>query len=413
MNQKAIIILVAQIDLLMDQQLKLIVQHQCLQRLESSWRGLFYLINQPSANKNINKIKIKLLDFAWDELIKDTSCAMSFEQTEIFNKIYHHEFDHPGGEPYGLLIGDYYLASSANQMSFDEEIKALQVLAKIGACAFVPFVTSISAAFFEVDDFTALYSASSLTKIFQQNKYAKWNQLRKTEEARFIGVVLPRVLIKPKFLWCNAIYSFAAVVMRAFSACAWMADIQGVKRNQLSGGLVDDLMPHFLIDKSELMLSHATKACITDKQEKIFSEFGFMALTKCNYAALHAFYNCCSIYNSAAGNDLSSSGKLNYILCVSRFVHYIKVLMRDKIGSFISTQECETYLTKWLMQYTANGEDLTDELKAKYPLSEAKVIIESKTYHTGCYLCIIYLRAHYQFECVSATLKLITEVAVT
>jgi len=412
MYQKTIIRLIAQIDLLMHQQLKLITQHQRLQRLESSWRGLFYLINQPSANKNLNKIKIKLLDIEWGELVKDIDCATDFEQTELFNKVYQHEFGHPGGEPFGLLIGDYYLTSPDNQTSMDEEVKVLRVLAKICACAFAPFVTSVHAAFFDVDDFAVLYSIANLAKIFQQKKYTAWNQLRQMQETRFIGIVLPRVLLKPKCLWCNAIYSFATVVMRAFSTCAWMANIQGVKCDQLTGGLVDDLLPHFLLDKHELIFSYATEVCITDKQGKIFSEFGFIALSKCNYAALHAFYNCHSIYNSTSANNFNASCKLNYILCISRFIHYIKVLMRDKIGSFVNARECETYLTKWLMQYTAGGEDLTDELQAKYPLSEAKIIVEPQAHRPGCYLCTVYLCPHYQFEQVSATLKLITEIMV-
>lgn len=399
---------IALIDELIGRQLNIIIHNKKLQQLEASWRGLNYLILQTEKGET-RKVKIKLLNISWGVFKRDLARAIEFDQSELFNKIYSQEFDRPGGEPFGLLIGDYYLSHDIN------ELRSLRIFAKIAAAAFVPFIAAADPSIFGLENFANLQSIRDLYQLFRQDEYVVWRQFRQDENARFIGLVLPHVLMRlpykgyfaeknyqlRDYLWGNAVYCFAAVVTRSFDQSGWLADIRGVEQDKICGGLVTDL-PRY-------MGKHSTDICVTDLQEKKIADLGLIPLCECNYVSLSVFYSCQSM-QLVEVHRLSSM--LHYMLCVSRFAHYIKVIVRDKIGSFINTEECERYLEKWLLQYTAAGENLTAELKAEFPLCKSSVKIQARPEKPGSYLCFIHLQPHYQFDYIESNLKLVTELIV-
>lgn len=428
------------IDTLLSGQINVIIHHKRFQQLEASWRGLSYLVDQ-IAERNDRHLKVKVFTISWHELGKDLVRAVEFDQSQLFTKIYSTEFGQSGGEPFGLLIGDYYLSHRNNVNNIANDITVLQCIAKVAAAAFVPFITSASATLFGLDDYTEFDRPLDLAKTFQQAEYAQWKALRMDEDARFIGLVLPQILLRlpyihsqaihyqlyftedvttshRHYLWGNAAYSFAAIVTRAFSKSGWFTDIRGKYADTESGGIVSNLIKQvFTTDAPAIASKPSTNICITDRQEKILSDFGFITLTHNQYIGFATFYACPSIQKPKSYDrknpkqNANLSSMLHYILCVSRFAHYLKVMVRDKIGSFASAAECENYLQSWLHQYTASSADLSDELKAKYPLREAQVQVHESIGSPGKYLCTIHLCPHYQFDQIEAYLQLTAELS--
>lgn len=424
--------LIIKIDALINKQLNTVLHHQKLQALEASWRGLHYLIDQAASN-NSDQIKIRVLNISWTELSKDLSRHIEFDQSQLFQKIYSNEFGQAGGEPFGLLIGDYQITHRS------EHINTLRAISKIAASAFAPFVTAADANLFGLDNFFGFERKLDFDRTFQQAEYREWKSLRDDEDARFIGLVLPRVLIRTPYnknktithpiyflensnqiehyLWSNAAYQFAAIVIRAFAQNGWFADIRGTQQNKITGGLVTELArDYFCIDEKNLTTKYITDVCITDQLEKTLSDHGFIALSECKYTEFAAFYSCPSIQKPKsydrvnATQNANLSSMLHYVLCVSRFAHYIKVIMRDKVGTFTSASDCEYFLQNWLQQYTASATQNSYELQAKYPLRAAKVKIQDHIGKPGSYLCKIHLAPHYQLDQMESYLQLTTEI---
>jgi type VI secretion system protein ImpD len=422
---------IASLDSKLSKQVNIILHHNKLQRLEASWRGLYYLVKQVN-NVALQIVKIRVLNISWELLTKDMLRVLEFDQSELFQKIYTSEFGHAGGEPFGLLIGDYYLKRTGNQEIFIRDIEVLRAVSKIAAAAFVPFIIAADATMFGVDSFANLRIIIEMQNILKLDEYRLWREFSAENEARFIGVILPHVLMRlpyenltmtrnfcfyevtrnlQDYLWGNAGYYFAALILRIFIISGWFADIQQI--NSIMAGLQQH---NFTTDNSEMAVKFVTDIYITDHQEKMFHNAGFIALSTNKYLNTPVFYSCPSIqclhfYHQSLtkDNDLLIS-MLHYTLCVSRFAHYIKVMMRNKTGSFISAIECERYLEQWLLQYTANGDDLTGELKIKYPLRAAKIIIKPAMGKAGSYLACIYLQPHLQIEQIETSLQLITEL---
>lgn len=423
--------LITKIDALMNKQLNVILHHRKLQQLEASWLGLHYLVEQAASNNN-HQIKIRVLNISWAELNKDLSRNIEFDHSQLFHKIYSNEFGQAGGEPFGILIGDYQITHST------EHINLLRAIAKVAASAFAPFVCAANATLFGLDDFSGFEKNLDFDRTFQQAEYRAWKSLRDDEDARFIGLVLPRVLMRTPYnknktvthpmyffetndqlqhyLWGNAAYHFATVVIRAFAQNGWFADIRGTQENKITGGLVTKLeRDYFCIDEKSVTKKYITEVCITDYLEKILSDYGFIALSECKYTEYAAFHSCPSIQKTksydrtGATQNAKLSSMLHYVLCASRFAHYIKVIMRDKIGSFTSASDCEYFLQNWLQQYTASATQNSSELQAKYPLRTAKVKIQDHIGKAGSYLCKIYLAPHYQLDQIETYLQLTTE----
>lgn len=429
---------IVQIDTLINRQLDLILHHPRFQQLEASWRGLAYLVEQAS-EINDKKIKLKVLSLSWRELSKDLSRAVEFDQSQFFNKIYNSEFGQPGGEPFGLLIGDYYISHRSQKNSAVNDITVLQNIAKVAAAAFVPFIASAAPSLFGLDDFSEFERLYDLEKTFQQSEYYQWKALRDDEDARFVGLVLPQILLRmpynhdlavnykirfaenaalssQNYLWGNAVYCFAAVAARAFSCTGWFTEILGSREKSGLGGTVELTRHAFPTEPRHKAIKYLTNVCMTDRKEKLLSDFGFIALAEDQYARTATFYACPSLQKPkkydrmAATKNANLSSMLHYILCVSRFAHYIKIIARDKIGSFATVLDCQHYLQAWIHQYTTANTDLSDELKAKYPLKEAKVQVYESKGNPGKYLCTVHLCPHYQFDQIETFLELRAEL---
>lgn len=432
---------IANIDDLVNQQLNDIIHHEKFQKLEASWRGLWYLAVQAEGTQNI---KIKLLDASWDDVVKDIARALEFDQSQLFQKIYSEEYGTPGGEPYGVLIGDYEISHRISKKHPRDDIATLEGLAQIAAAAFAPFIASASYELFGLDNFSALSTPLNLRSVFKQKEYVKWNALREKTDSRFVGLTLPRILMrlpyrtKPgsykgiffyeksstsgheNYLWGNACYGFAGILIREYANVGWFGHIRGVPRDQMAGGLLTNLpVDCFETDADDIAFKPVTDVLITDIKEREISDLGLIPLCQCYDMPYAAFYNNQSVqapkqYDSKTVNvNAKLSAMLQHVLCGSRIAHYIKVMIRDKIGSFVTANDCENYLSEWLFKYTTGRDDLEWEEQARYPLKEAAVKVKEHPEKPGVYLCVMHLKPHYQLDQMVSELELVTELAQT
>ena len=425
---------IADIDELINDQLNAIIHHPKLQKLESTWRGLWMLTSQAYGAPST---KIKILDVSWPEIVKDIDRALDFDQSQLFRKIYSEEYGSPGGEPYGVLIGDYEITHRISTKHPYDDISTLRGITKIAAASFAPFITSASNEIFGLDNFSGLGQPLNLESIFSQSEYIKWHSLRTDPDSKFVGLTLPRILMRQPYrtqpgsykgiyfhekcskdnkqwLWGNACYGFGVVLIREFANVGWFGHIRGTPRNQLAGGLLTTLVTDsFETDATGIATKPATDVIITDTKERELSELGFISLCQCYTTPFSTFYNNQSVHkpDRNAGVNAKLAAMLQHVLCGSRIAHYIKVIIRDKVGSFITANDCEDYLRNWLFKYTTAREDLDWEEQARYPLREAAVEVREHPEKPGQYLCVIRLRPHYQLDQMVSMLELVTELA--
>jgi type VI secretion system ImpC/EvpB family protein/type VI secretion system ImpB/VipA family protein len=424
---------VAGLDELLTRQVNAILHHPAFQKLEASWRGLRYLVDQVEDEKNI---KIRVLHITRKELVRDLEQALEFDQSQLFRKVYDQEFGMPGGEPYGVLLGDYEF------VNHPEDIGLLSGMAGVAAAAFAPFIAGAHPSFLDLTAFTELERPLNLPRTFDQLEYLRWKAFRQVEDARFVGLTLPRVLRRlpyrddasrvdgfrfhenvsapdrSQYLWGNAVYAFGGVLVRAFAACGWLADIRGVHRETLGGGVVTGLpVCSFGTDKPGVAPRCSTDVIITDAQEKELGDLGFIPLCHCPDTDLAAFYGNQSVQlpkkydEPAATANAKLSAMLQYILCTSRFAHYLKVICRDRIGSFAGPADCELYLRRWLQNYQMGNISAGLEVKASRPLSEAHVEVREPPGQPGKYQCVARLKPHFQLDQMAAGVRLATELA--
>lgn len=436
--KQAIFRIIADIDELINTQINAIIHHAKFQTLEASWRGLWLLVRQADGTQNI---KIKHLNVSWTEIVKDINRALEFDQSQLFQKIYSEEYGTPGGEPYGILIGDYAVSHRISEKHPHDDVSTLSGLAQIAAASFSPFIASASPELFGMEDFSGLGLPLKLESIFAQQEYIKWQALRKRPDSRFIGLTLPRTLMRRPYrtrpgsykgiyfyekanghadnhLWGNACYAFGSVLIREFSNVGWFGHIRGVPRNYISGGLVTSLpVDRFETDADEIAHKPVTDVIITDSSEKEISELGFIPLCQGYLTPYATFYNNQSMQQptvlSAPGAKTNArlSAMLQHVLCGSRVAHYIKIMIRDKVGSFITAERCEAFLRDWLMKYTTGREDLDWEEQARYPLKQGSVSVKDHPAKPGEFLCVIHLQPHYQLDQMISELELVTELA--
>ena len=440
---------IARIDDLIAGQVNAILHHPSFQRLEASWRGLSYLVKRLPEN---DSIKIKVLNVSWGELVQDQDRALEFDQSQLFRKVYEAEFGLAGGEPFGVLLGDYEIHLRPSAEHPYDDLEALSKISGVAAAAFAPFITGVHASFFGLDSFCDFERPLSLSKaIDHQLDYLKWRSFRQSEDARFIGLTLPRMLMRlpyeagdmpgrglhfqedvggpdrGNYLWGNAAYALGAVLMRGFINSGWLADIRGVRQGVDAtgekvclddGGLVTGLPVHsFQTDRHGLATKCSTEVIVTDTREKELDELGFIPLCHCQDTEFSAFYTTPTAQKPKTYDDPKAtvnarlSAMLQYILCVSRFAHYLKVISRDKIGSMASPEDCENFLGQWLRKYTTSSDTAGPEDKAKYPLREAKVVVRERPDKPGSYHCVIHLRPHFQLDQMFMTMKLTTDLA--
>jgi type VI secretion system protein ImpD len=432
---------IANIDHLINDQLNRIIHHEAMQKLEASWRGLWYLVVQADGSRNI---KIRYLDISWTEVVRDIDRALDFDQSQLFQKIYSEEYGTPGGEPYGVIIGDYEISHKRSPRHPHDDVATLSGLAEIAAAAFAPFITSASSELFGLDEFATLAMPLDFHTIFAQEEYIKWRALRDKPDTRFIGITLPRVLMrnpyrtqpgsykgvffyeKPEgkrrtgYLWGNACYAFAGVLIREFANVGWFGHIRGVPRDQIGGGLLTNFaVSTFETDKGNIACKPITDVLVTDTLEREISDLGLIPLCQCYDTPYSAFFSNPSLQRprkySTRNEEINAklSAMLQHVLCAARVAHYIKVMIRDKIGSFITADECESFLTKWLYKYTTGREDLEWEEQARYPLRQASVRVNEHPEKPGQYICVIHLVPHYQLDQMVSELELVTELVQT
>lgn len=423
---------VALIDELINEQLNAILHNPDLQRIEASWRSLKKLCDESYPYPDI---KLRLLNISWNEISKDISKAQEFDQSQLFQRIYSDEFGTPGGQPYGLLIGDYYVCHRPYPGYPYNDIETLQGLAQIAAASFAPFICGAAPQLFGLEDYHKLGSHLNFQAIFQQQEYIKWRSFRQSEDTRFMALTLPRIILrKPHqsragefpfvehcyqpehYLWGNAAFAFASVIIREFGNIGWFAQTRGVPRDQLGGGLVTGYEPVPIPDSTG---AHhiLTDVIITDNIERELNDHGLMALCQCYGVPLAAFHSNPSVHATKVHSEKSAnanariSAMLQQVLCASRFAHYLKVMIRDKIGSYTTEKECEHFLTQWLNRYTTGRDDLSWEMRAKYPLRDARISVREIPGKPGQYTCVIYLKPHYIAENLVSELKLTTELS--
>lgn len=431
---------VCAVDDLLSDQVNAILHHPRFQRLEASWRSLAYLV---ARLERTDRVKLRVLSTRWAEVERDLDRAVEFDQSQLFRKIYSDEFGMPGGEPYGLLIGDYFVQHRPPKRGGVDDVATLRGLSGIAAAAFAPLIVGAAPGLLGVDSFRDLSPSLDLGGLFRQREYNRWQALQDQEDTRFLGVVAPPVLLREPYaelprrdgfrfredvtsrdtngyLWGNPAYAFASVVMRAFDDTGWFADIRGTRAEDLRGGLVADLpAPSFGTDRHGVAQIAPLQISLSDQQERALSDLGFISLVASPYTPYAIFYGNQSLlrprrYDSAvASTNARMSAMLHYMLCVSRFAHYVKVLGRDMVGSFITPEECERRLQEWLAGYTMAPTGLESDatLLASYPLSQGEVQVREMPARPGSYHCMIYLRPHYQLDEVVSTFRLTTELA--
>nr|WP_246068506.1 type VI secretion system contractile sheath large subunit [Microbulbifer harenosus] len=431
--------IIAELDELISEQLNSILHHHRFQTLEASWRGLFMLVHQtPSADN----IKIKLLDASWKDLSRDIERAPDFDQSGFFHLIYNEEFGTPGGEPFGLLIGDYYIAHQPFEGHPYDDVFTLQGIAHTAAAAFAPFICAATPQLFGVDSFDDLAKPIDFTEVFRQKQYIRWNSLRDLEDSRFLAITLPQALMREpyvtgfsayrglrfredvsathsrNYLWGNAGFAMGSVLIREFDEVGWFSHIRGVARDYLGGGLVTQLPTvGYGVDSDPQMVKMTTSILVTDFAERELSELGYTCLCHCYDTPYSAFNSAPSlqrpkVYQSkSATANARISSMLQQILCASRFAHYIKVMIRDKVGAYMNAADCERQLQQWMDAYTTGREDLPWEMLARYPLREARVRVMDEPGKPGSYQSVIHLKTHYTVDHLVSELKLTTALS--
>jgi type VI secretion system protein ImpC len=419
---------IAAIDSAVSRQLNEIMHAEEFQRLEASWRGLNHLVHESETGP---MLKIKVLNASKKELLRDLERASEFDQSELFKKVYEDEFGMFGGEPFGALIGDYEFSNHP------QDITLLEKISNVAAAAHAPFFGAAAPQLFGWDSFTRMGEVRDLSSIFTRTEYVKWRSFRESEDSRYVGLCLPHTLMRlpygretrptetfnfeedvdgrdhRKYLWGNAAYSFGTRLTDAFARHEWCAAIRGVE----GGGLVEGLPVHtFQTDEGDVALKCPTEIAITDRREKEFSDLGFIPLVHCKNTDYAAFFAAQSTnkpgrYDSDFANaNARLSSQMQYIMAMSRFAHYLKAMMRDKVGSFMSRADCERFLNEWITQYVLADDTGEPQEKARRPLREAEIKVFEVPGKTGAYKAVAFLKPHFQLDELTVSLRLVAEL---
>jgi type VI secretion system protein ImpC len=419
---------IAQIDHLISLQLNEIMHHEAFQKLEASWRGLKYLLDHSETGE---MIKLKVLNVSKKDLLRDLQRASEFDQSALFKKVYEEEFGIFGGHPFSAMIGDYEFGRKP------EDLELMEKISQVAAAAHAPFITAASPEMMNMESFSQLDAPRDIAKIFDSTEYAKWKSFRQSEDSRYVALCLPHILMREpygkatrpvdgfdyeegvdgtdhnKYLWGNAAWALGAKLTDSFAKYSWCATIRGVE----GGGLVQGLPVHnFRTDEGDVALKCPTEVAITDRREKELADQGFVPLVHCKGTDYAAFFSVQSAqkakqYDKESANaNARLSSQLNYILAVSRFAHYLKAMMRDKLGSFMSRGEAEAFLNKWISQYTVANDNVPFAIKAQRPLREARVDVVEVAGKPGVYRAVAFLRPHFQLDELTVSLRLVTEL---
>lgn len=426
---------IAAIDSAMSRQLAEILHHPDYQKLEGSWRGLHHLVMNSETGADL---KIRVMNIGKRELFKDLDKAIEFDQSQIFKKIYEAEFGSPGGEPYATLIGDYEFTNHP------EDIDLLSKMSQVGAAGFCPFITASAPELLGMESFTELSKPRDLEKIFLDESYTKWRSFRDSDDSRFVVLTMPRSLsrlpygkntkvveefdfeeveldekgnAKPvphqHYAWMNTSYVLGTRLTDAHAKFGWCTAIRGAE----NGGKVEGLPAHvFTADDGDKDLKCPTEIAITDRREAELSKLGFLPLCHYKNTDYAVFFGAQTAQKAKkydrpeATANAAISARLPYIMATSRIAHFLKVIARDKIGSFMERQDCEEWLKRWIANYVSTDPHPSDEVKARYPLAEAEIKVEEIPGAPGSYNAVAWLRPWLQLEELSTSLRMVAKI---
>ena len=423
--------IVAEIDKKLTEQVNLILHHEEFQQMESAWRGLHYLVNNTETDE---MLKIRVMNISKKDMHKTLRKfkGTAWDQSPIFKKVYEEEFGQFGGEPYGTLVADYHFDHSP------PDVELLGEMSKIAAAAHAPLITGAKPSLFQMDSWGELANPRDLTKIFQTPEYASWRSLRESEDAKYVGLAMPRFLGRlpygaktdpveafafeedtegadsSKYGWVNAAYGMAVNINRSFKNYGWCSRIRGVE----SGGALETLPSHtFPTDDGGVDQKCPTEIAISDRREAELAKNGMMPLIHRKNSDLAAFIGAQSLHKPAEYDDPDASANANlaarlpYLFATCRFAHYLKCMVRDKLGSFKSRNDMEGWLQGWIEQYVDLNADISSEAeKARRPLAAAEVLVEEVEGNPGYYSSKFFLRPHYQLEGLSVSLRLVSKL---
>jgi len=416
------------IDALLSAQISKIMQAPAFQKMESSWRGLQKLV-QSSVTENT---KVRVLNCTKKELIRDFKSASDFDQSVLFKSLYESEYGTFGGEPYSAFVGDFEFDA------MPEDLYLLEQISHVAAAAHAPFLTAADAGMFGMNNFQEMPRPRDLGKLFDTSDYIRWRSFRQSDDARYVGLTLPRVIGRlpygakttpvemfnfeekidesregASYLWINAAYELAGRMISAFEDHGWCAAIRGVE----GGGLVKSMpVYNYISHTGEKVLQCPTEVAISDRREKELADLGFIPLVYCKGTDYAAFFAVQSAnkprkYDSNLANaNARLSNQLQYIMTTSRFAHYLKSIVRDKVGSFMSRTECQNFLQNWINQYVVGSDNVGLHIKASHPLREARIEVVDVPGCPGSYRAVAYLRPHFQLEGLTMSLRLVAEL---
>ncbi len=429
---KSIEAIISQIDTKLSEQINLIIHHDDFQKLESAWRGLHHLVSNTETDE---RLKIRFMDVSKEELRRTMKRykGLAWDQSPLFKQIYEEEYGQLGGEPYGCLVADYYFDHTP------PDVDLLGSIAKIAAAAHTPFISGASPSVLQMESWQELANPRDLTKIFTQNlEYAPWNSLRNSEDARYIGLTMPRFLSRlpygartnpvdefdfeeetngpdhRNYAWANAAYAMGVNINRSFKLYGWCSLIRGVE----SGGTVENLPCHtFPTDDGGVDMKCPTEIAISDRREAELSKNGFIPLVHRKNTDNATFIGAQSVQKPAEYQDLDAtananlSARLPYLFACSRFAHYLKCIVRDKIGTFREREDMQRWLNEWIMNYVdADPANSSQETKARRPLAAAEVVVEDVDSSPGYYQAKFFLRPHFQLEGLTVSLRLVARL---
>ena len=423
--------MIAALDVKLTEQVNRIIHHEDFQKLESAWRGLHYLVNNTETDE---QLKIRVLNVSKQDLGKTLKRfkGTAWDQSPLFKKLYEEEYGQFGGEPYGALVGDYHFDHTP------PDVELLTEMAKVAAAAHAPFITGASPTVMQMESWQELANPRDLTKIFGTPEYAAWRSLRESDDARYLAMCMPRFLARlpygaktnpidefdfeedtadadhNKYSWSNAAYAMAVNVNRSFKEYGWCSRIRGIE----SGGAVENLPTHtFPSDDGGVDIKCPTEIAISDRREAELSKNGFLAMIHRKNSDFAAFISGQSLqkpheYDDAdATANAALAARLPYLFACNRFAHYLKCIVRDKIGSFRSRESMENWLNEWILNYVdGDPQNSSEEVKARRPLAAATVEVEEVEGQPGYYQSRFFLKPHYQLEGLTVSLRLVSKL---
>ncbi|MEM7526988.1 MAG: type VI secretion system contractile sheath large subunit [Pseudomonadota bacterium] len=420
------------IDAKISEQLAAVMQSAEFVKLEGSWRGLHYLVKNSTSTTNL---KVRVLNASKREIAKDLGKAVEFDQSRLFKSVYESEFGTPGGEPVGAMIGDFEFENTF------EDVELLQNISSVAAAAFAPFITAASPRLFGFEDYTELAKPRDLAKIFETTEYAKWRAFRESDDSRFVTLAMPRALARvpygprtrtidafdydeatafegdriphENYCWMNAAYVLGARLTDSFIDTGWCTRIRGAE----NGGKVTELPMHlFSTDEGDIDVKCPTEIGITDRRDAELGNLGFLPLCHYKNTDYAVFFGAQTAHKPTkfdrpeATANAAISARLPYIMATARFAHYLKVIGRDKIGSFMEAEDCEAWLNRWINTYVNSNDDAGPEMRAKYPLRDARVKVEEIPGKPGSYNAVAWMRPWLQMEELTTSLRMVARI---